>query len=76
MIDVKTILAPFASKKNIVIEYEVDIKISTINADKPKFKQIVYNLMTNAIKFTPEGGSIKIIANEVGPRPASSSEPP
>lgn len=30
----------------------------TIRADQRKLKQIIYNLLTNAVKFTPEGGNI------------------
>lgn len=58
--EVKTLLAPLASKKSIQILSTVDEELTTIKADKTKFKQILYNLMDNAIKFTPEGGHVTV----------------
>jgi PAS domain S-box-containing protein len=60
--EVKTLLAPLASKKNIQILNIVDEKLENINADRTKFKQILYNLIDNAIKFTPEGGQVTVNA--------------
>jgi len=60
--EVKTLLTPLASKKNIQILNTVDEKLATIKADRTKFKQILYNLMDNAIKFTPEGGHVTVDA--------------
>lgn len=60
--EVKTLLTPLASKKNIHIFNKVDERMENINADRTKFKQILYNLMDNAIKFTPEGGQVTVNA--------------
>lgn len=58
--EVKATLVPLASKKKIRIEDEIDIKLKKVKADRTKFKQILYNLLDNAIKFTPETGLIKV----------------
>lgn len=60
--EVKTLLTPLATNKNIQILNMVDEKLENINADRTKFKQILYNLMDNAIKFTPEGGYVTVDA--------------
>ena len=43
----------------IDIEPESDIHIE---ADERKFKQIMFNLLSNALKFTPDGGSVRVTA--------------
>lgn len=60
--EVKTLLTPLATNKNIQILNMVDEKLENIDADRTKFKQILYNLMDNAIKFTPEGGYVTVDA--------------
>ncbi|WP_410509871.1 PAS domain S-box protein [Methanosarcina hadiensis] len=64
--EVKSLLVPLASKKNIEILNRVDDKLESISADRTKFKQILYNLMDNAIKFTPEGGHVTVDAKIAG----------
>ncbi len=64
--EVKALLVPLASKKNIQILNMVDEGLTTIKADRTKFKQILYNLMDNAIKFTPEGGHVTVDARIAG----------
>jgi PAS domain S-box-containing protein len=58
--DIMNSTIPMAKNKNINIEFEVDDNIKTMHADKNKMKVIFYNLISNAIKFTPECGDIKI----------------
>ncbi|MCD4806365.1 MAG: hypothetical protein K8R13_02110, partial [Methanococcoides sp.] len=60
--DTANILSPLANKKRINISHSIAHNVSTTNADKTMFKQIMYNLVSNAIKFTPEEGSIDINA--------------
>ncbi|WP_440951975.1 PAS domain S-box protein [Methanococcoides sp. FTZ1] len=58
--DVRTTLMPLTSSKNIDILANVNTDIATIKVDKMKFKQILYNFVSNALKFTPEKGTITI----------------
>src|SRR5437660_11163449 len=44
--------------KNIHIE-QVEENFS-VYADRVRFKQILYNLFSNALKFTPEGGKVRV----------------
>jgi signal transduction histidine kinase len=49
--------------KSISLDFTIDPDLNKIHADKLKLKQILYNLVSNAIKFTPEKGSVHISAS-------------
>lgn len=61
--DVKNTLSNFAMSKSISLDFTIDPDLNKIYADKLKLKQILYNLVSNAIKFTPEKGSVHISAS-------------
>jgi signal transduction histidine kinase len=63
--EVKILFTSIISKNNITINIVVDEKVSTIQADIRKFKQILSNLISNAIKFSPKGGTVTIEAKRV-----------
>jgi len=47
-------------KKQITVSVEKDEDANILVADEAKIKQIMYNLLGNAVKFTPEGGKINV----------------
>lgn len=53
-----------AVKYNLVLSLKMDEKIKNILADRRKIKQIIFNLMSNATKFTPAGGRIILQSKE------------
>ncbi len=59
--DVRMTVLPMLNTKKQKIEIEVGRGISTIYADEPKIRQILLNLISNAHKFTPGGGKIRIV---------------
>ena len=57
---------PLAAKKQIRLESEA--ASAEVRADEAKLRQMVLNLASNAIKFTSEGGTVRITAARVGDR--------
>lgn len=55
--EVDSIIMPLTQKNKIHFEKEVDADLFVV-ADKVKFKQVLYNLIGNAIKFTDRDGTI------------------
>jgi PAS domain S-box-containing protein len=58
--EVCEIVRTLAASKRIKISSEIDPALSAIDADPRSVKQILYNYLSNALKFTPEGGTITI----------------
>ena len=59
IIKIISILEEMIKEKNIKLKYTlIDAEIS---ADKKRFRQLIYNLVSNAIKFNKKGGTINII---------------
>ena len=58
---------PLAAQKRIRLEFEAETA-GQVLADAVKLKQMILNLVSNAIKFTAEEGSVEIKATRVGDR--------
>jgi signal transduction histidine kinase len=51
-----------AGRRGVTLGRTVDERLGTIHADERKVKQVLLNLLSNALKFTPEGGRIDVRA--------------
>lgn len=51
---------PSAGAKGLQLELSVDDEIGSVYGDAPRLLQVVNNLLTNAIKFTPHGGRVSV----------------
>jgi signal transduction histidine kinase len=52
--------------QGIAISARVDPSIQLIEADERKLNQILFNLVSNAVKFTPQGGRVELSARRAG----------
>jgi signal transduction histidine kinase/CheY-like chemotaxis protein len=64
MPEVLSVIRPLAMAKKIRIEHAEEA--FSLYADRVRFKQILYNLLSNALKFTPEGGSVHVEGSSNG----------
>jgi signal transduction histidine kinase len=55
-----------AMRAGVTLTKEIEAVIVDIMADERKFKQILINLLTNAVKFTQEGGSVSLTLRRNG----------
>ena len=62
--EVLNALRPLADKKSQIFSQQAQPGLA-VRADETRFKQILLNLLGNAIKFTPAGGRIELVARQV-----------
>jgi signal transduction histidine kinase/ActR/RegA family two-component response regulator len=61
-------VCPRAQEKKIQLQLVVDGQVATTAVDAARVQQAVQNLITNAVKFTPEGGRIQVSLAEIDGR--------
>lgn len=64
-LEVRDVIRPLAEKKGLHLALEVPATL-TANIDPGRFKQVLYNYLSNAVKFTAAGGSVTLRIAEEG----------
>jgi signal transduction histidine kinase len=54
-----------AERRGIALHQAVDQHLGALRGDERKIKQVLLNLLSNALKFTPEGGQVEVRATPV-----------
>ncbi len=57
---------PTAQAKGVRLDQAIDPSAEPVNADPGRLQQVIWNLLNNAIKFTPKGGRIAVRVERIG----------
>lgn len=70
-VDVEVVIAnaveavrPAASAKGVTLSHDVDPSTGSVRGDGGRLQQVVWNLLSNGVKFTPTGGQVEIVARK------------
>jgi len=64
---IRTVIKPLIDERNINFVFRMGAGTQCIMADRLRFNQIFFNLLSNAAKFTPPGGTIEFISERIEP---------
>ncbi len=57
-----TEMIPLIEARKITLKTKIDEKLPILKIDREKILQVLRNLIGNAVKFTPEGGQVRVVA--------------
>ncbi|MDE2093982.1 MAG: PAS domain S-box protein [Burkholderiales bacterium] len=66
--EVRDVLHASIVRKRIQLATELDATLTDLVLDPTRLKQALYNYLSNAIKFTPQGGRVTVRAHAEGPQ--------
>ena len=66
--EVQDVLHTAVSRKKIMLSTEIDADLTDLTLDPARLKQVLYNYLSNAIKFTSAGGHVTVRASAEGPK--------
>ena len=66
--DVCALLTPRFSARRLTLEMNLDAETLEVRADRDKVKQILTNLVDNAVKYNKEGGTVTVSMSSTGGR--------
>ncbi|MFW6335611.1 MAG: ATP-binding protein [Phycisphaeraceae bacterium] len=71
-----TLMRPQAEARDITIRLKVEPRLPLVHTDAGKLQQILFNFLANAVKFTPDGGTVELTASAEYGREADPGAPP
>ena len=63
--NINVVVEPLIKEKKLHYSYHLEIKHHHIICDKTKLREIVLNILSNAIKYTPEGVNVELLIQEI-----------
>ena len=63
--NINVVVEPLIKEKKLHYSYHLEIKHHHIICDKTKLREIVLNILSNAIKYTPESGNVELLIQEI-----------
>ncbi len=52
---------PSAEAKGVLLHTQIDVETQTVRADPRRLQQIIWNLLSNAVRFTPTDGRVDVV---------------
>jgi PAS domain S-box-containing protein len=65
--DVRSQVAPMAAAKSVALTFACSPGTASVEVDREQLNRALLNLLTNAVKFTPTGGTVTLQARRRGP---------